>query len=348
MNTLGVFVLNMLILAGLTLAALYAVAIGANDMANVVAALIGGGVTSYKIAIIVFAISVILGSLLQGYMVMKTLGMGIFSELDTIGAISASLAAFTWVLLASALGLPVSTSQSITSGVLGVGLLYVLRTGDYSAVNFNVVVAIITSWTISPLLAIFASAGVYLFLDKLFKGIKPRNGTRELAVALACWNGYSFGANDVANATGVYLAVAATAPILSVVDVRIFLALYGAIFIVLGGVFLGEKVVETMAFKITRLDPIGSVSSYLITASSVWLFTTIPYILLGYGFPVSTTYISVGSIMGTGIAKYKSIKKGLNLKVVLTILLSWALTLPITASLSAGLYYGLTTLLRGV
>lgn len=339
--------MNLLLFSGLVLAALYAIAIGANDMANVIATLVGGGITSYKIAVGIFATTVVIGSLLQGYMVMKTLGRGIVDELDIYGAVSASLAAVIWVLLVTRLGLPVSTSQSITSGVLGAGLANILRSGDYRAVNFNIVVTIVISWTISPLLAIFVSAFIYSALRKVFEKIKSKNIIKELAALIAGWNGYSFGANDVANATGVYLAIAGTSLVFLNVSSYVFLAFYGAIFIVLGGILMGRKVVETMGFRITRLDPVGSISSSLTTALSIWLFTTIPYLLFGYGLPVSTTYISVGSIMGVGIAKYRDIKRGLNLKVVLSILLSWALTLPITMILSMGLYYTLTALLKG-
>jgi len=75
-----------------------------------------------------------------------------------------------------------------------------------------------------------------------------------------------------------------------------------------------------MAYKITKLEPIyGSLSSSIISASSAWIFTTIPYLLFGYGIPVSTTYISVGTIIGAGIGKHRSIKQALNLKLVVVL-----------------------------
>lgn len=336
--------MELLILLGLTLAAMYAFAIGANDMANVIAVLIGGKVTSFKIAVLMFAVSVTLGSLLQGYMVMKTLGKGVVKNLDIYGAVSASLAALIWVLTATRLGLPVSTSQSITSGVLGSGLAIALISNSFEEINFTVVENIIISWTISPLLALFAAALTYMVFEKT----KLKDETvKALSLAVAFWNGYSFGANDVANATGVYLTLVGTLPLMFGVQGNVYLALYGALFIILGGILMGRRVVETMGFKITRLDPVGSLSSSLITATSVWVFTTIPYLLFGYGLPVSTTYISVGSIMGVGVAKYRSFRRGLNSKIVLTILLSWALTLPINIVLSMCFYYGLIRVFIG-
>jgi len=338
----------MLIVLGLTLAALYAVVIGANDMANVVAPLIGSGIAKYKHVAIIFSISVVAGSLLQGYMVMKTLGKGVVKDLDLYGAVSASLAAIVWVSVATRFGLPVSTSQSITSGVIGVGVAHILQTGIIESMNFNVVRNIVISWAASPLLALTLSAILYFALGRAFRSFSNNNNLlKKLGMLIAGYNGYSFGANDVANATGVYLAVAGSLLTVPGIDARILLAAYGAFFIVLGGILFGKRVVNTMAFSVTRLNPIGSIASSLVTASSVWLFTTIPYLLLGFGIPVSTTYIAVGSIMGVGVAAAKSIRRGLNLKIVALIMLSWVLTLPFVSALSMGLYYGLTTLFQG-
>ena len=62
-----------LLILGLALAALYAWGIGANDMANIIAAPIGGGAISRRRAAVIYVVSLILGAVLQGHMVMKTL-----------------------------------------------------------------------------------------------------------------------------------------------------------------------------------------------------------------------------------------------------------------------------------
>ncbi|MEM0218102.1 MAG: inorganic phosphate transporter, partial [Desulfurococcaceae archaeon] len=160
-----------LLIIGLGLAGAYAIAIGSNDMANIIGVVVGSRLVRYRVAVILFATSVILGALLQGYMVMKTLGRGVVTSLDVYGAVAASIAAISWVLLASLFGLPVSTSQSAVSGVLGVGLAYILTTGDWSLVNFKVVERIVLSWVTSPVLAIALSAGLYLVLERAHRAI---------------------------------------------------------------------------------------------------------------------------------------------------------------------------------
>jgi PiT family inorganic phosphate transporter len=185
---------------------------------------------------------------------------------------------------------------------------------------------------------------VYALLRRLF----TKNNQRliEILTALCvAWDGYSFGANDVANATGVYLAVIGGTTLtlhalgLGISDVH-FLALYGAVLIVLGGVVMGWRVVNTVGYRITRLDPPGGLTEAMCTALAQWLFTTIPYILFGYGMPISTTYASVAATFGVGIVRARSLRRGLNTRTVLLVVLSWILTLPIAAGLGI-LYYSL-------
>jgi len=82
------------VLLGLGLSAAMAWSIGANDMANSISIAVGSNAIRYKYAILVFIFSQLLGAVLQGYMVMKTLGNGVVSNMNIIGAISSVIAAF--------------------------------------------------------------------------------------------------------------------------------------------------------------------------------------------------------------------------------------------------------------
>lgn len=341
-----------LLIVGLVLAALFAWGIGANDMANIIATPIGGGAIKRKHAVQLYVTFLVLGALLQGHMVMKTLGKGVVRQLDLIGAVSSSLAAITWVYLASLLGLPVSTSLSATSGVIGVGLAYVVKTGEWGLLNLSVINKIIVSWVASPILSMITAMWLYLLLVRFLSTPRGERVVRALTAIAVAWDGYSFGTNDVANATGVYIAVVGgTALAQRVLGVNInetlLLALYGAVFIALGGVIMGWRVVDTVGYKITRLDPIGGLTEALSSALVVWLFTTIPYMVFGYGIPISTTYASVAAVFGIGIAKFRSLRKGVNVKVALLIVLSWILTLPVAAALGLLYYFTLSYLVRG-
>jgi len=322
-------------IAGLILSAAAAWAIGANDMANSVSVAVGSGTLKYRTAVLVFTVSMCLGSLLQGYMVMKTLGRGIVASIDLFGAVAAVSAAFTWIMLATVKGLPVSTTHSITGGVLGVALAYRLMYN--TPVNTSLVFTIVLSWITSPLAAMALSMLMYVAFRNMLKSTNSRLAS-ALIVAFTAFSAYCFGANDVANSTGVYVSlVSKTFGVPDEVTMR-FLALYASLFMAVGGIVAGRRVVETLAYRITRIDALMGVAAGFANAFTVWIFTTVPYIVFGYGLPISTTYAAAGAIMGVGIARSRSIKS-VNLKMVLFVVSAWVLTVPTTSALSFAVYY---------
>jgi len=102
--------------------------IGANDAANCVGAAVGSQRISFRFGIFLTSIFGLLGALLIGGRVVKTVGKGIvpLHQIDpTIAlyiALSACFGAGLWVIFATYLKLPVSTSHSIVGAVGGAGL----------------------------------------------------------------------------------------------------------------------------------------------------------------------------------------------------------------------------------
>jgi PiT family inorganic phosphate transporter len=91
-----------------------------------------------------------LGTLSGGWRIVRTMGMGI-TQLKPIGGFAAELASAVSLFGASSLGIPVSTTHTITGAIMGVGSLRRL-----SAVRWGVATRIIWAW----LLTIPASAGI--------------------------------------------------------------------------------------------------------------------------------------------------------------------------------------------
>jgi PiT family inorganic phosphate transporter len=329
---------------GLVAAALLALSIGANDMANSTSVVVGSGVLRFRMAFLLFSVSQLVGALFQGYMVMKTLGRGIVPEVDVIGAIAASLAAFIWIMIATMFGAPISTTHSITGGIIGVGLAYALFSTAKITINLFVIRDIILSWIVSPVMAMVLAVPLYYIVKRFYDSSMRGNRFNFFVIFFSAFSAYSFGANDVANATGVYITV--TSRYFGLLDEQSMrlLALYSSFFIALGGIVLGYRVVSTLAFKITRLNIPMAIAAGFANAFTVWIFTTIPYLILGYGLPISTTYAAAGSIIGVGIAKSKSLR-GVNKKTLIFIVFSWMLTLPVTLVLGLGIYYLLAVIL---
>lgn len=334
--------MDLAVVLGFALMVYIAWCIGANDAANPTECAVGSGAVNIKRALILFSIFVALGSITQGWMVMKTFGGGVCEMRGIQDALIASLSTGIWITIASFLGMPISTTHSAVGGVLGVGLAYILMYGTVN-IKYEVVSKIIISWITSPISSILVSAMLYIALNKLYaylsrKGRPPNNVFKYLMILSLIFSAYSFGANDVSNATGVYVTFLRVGGIyVGGVDIMtaVMLAALGAFGIILGGFTLGRRVITTVAFKITRLDLISGVAGELANALVVWLFTTMPYILFGYGMPISTTHASVSAVIGVGLVRggLRAVDKS----VILRIVLSWVLTVPLTAGIALSL-----------
>lgn len=147
--------------------------IGANDVANAMGTSVGSKALTIKQAIIIAMIFEFAGAYLAGGEVTSTIRKGIIDasffvdspELLVFGMISALFAAATWLLIASALGWPVSTTHSIVGAIVGFAAMGV----SVDAVTWTKVGGIVGSWVITPLISgviafiIFNSAQKLIF-----------------------------------------------------------------------------------------------------------------------------------------------------------------------------------------
>jgi len=131
--------------------------VGANDVANAMGTSVGSKALTIKQAIIIAMIFEFLGAYLAGGAVTSTIRQGIVDpilledspELLVYGMLAALLAAGTWLLIASILGWPVSTTHSIVGAIVGFAAVGI----SVDAVAWGKVASIVASWVVSPLLA---------------------------------------------------------------------------------------------------------------------------------------------------------------------------------------------------
>ncbi|MDP6969160.1 MAG: anion permease [Gammaproteobacteria bacterium] len=139
--------------------------VGANDVANAMGTSVGSGAITLKQAIIIAMVFEFAGAYLAGGEVTATIRKGIIDPLTlqgtpeylVYGMLSALLAAGTWLLIASMLGWPVSTTHSIVGAIVGFAAVAI----SVDAVNWGKVSTIVASWVVSPLLA--GSISFFLF-----------------------------------------------------------------------------------------------------------------------------------------------------------------------------------------
>ncbi len=145
---------------------------GANDVANAigpVAAIVplaqGSGISS-KVDVpyyllLLGGIGIAIGCWTWGRKVMQTVGKRITSLTNTRG-FSVDFGAATTVLVASKLGMPISTSHTVVGAVIGVGLARGLE-----AIDLSIIRKIVVSWLLTLPIAAFTSIGIFLFLKTI-------------------------------------------------------------------------------------------------------------------------------------------------------------------------------------
>lgn len=145
--------------------------IGANDVANAMGTSVGSKALTIKQAIIVAMIFEFAGAYLAGGEVTATIRSGIIDsgyfvdtpELLVFGMIGSLLAAGTWLLIASWLGWPVSTTHSIIGAIVGFAAVGV----GTEAVHWSKVTGIVGSWVITPMIAGLIAYFIFLSAQKL-------------------------------------------------------------------------------------------------------------------------------------------------------------------------------------
>ena len=326
---------TVLLACGLGLSFFMAWNLGANDAATPTDCAVGSGVISTRKAVILFAFFSALGALGQGFMNIKTIGTGIVPNIDILGALTITLSACLWVTFCTWKGLEISNTYSVIGSVIGYGLIV---HGPVESM-IDMLVKLVISWIVSPICAMFLSLAFYLLLNRVFGNfLNDERFVKVLSFLLIgalCFSAYSFGANDVGNAAGVYVTVAQELGNIPSFTAMILLAAFGSVGIALGGLTWGYRVIETVAYKIIRLDVFSGFAAELANALVVYLFVTLPYIYFGFGLPISTSIASVGAIIGVGLGKDR---RAVNKSIIARLVLTWGLTVPSTAVMSMILY----------
>lgn len=283
--------------------------LGANDSANIFGTAVYTKVIKYRNAVILTAIFVIIGALVDGQKGTHTIGEFAYNNgVETSsGALFVMLAAAFTVIIMTLLKLPISTSQSVIGALMGAGVFY--GQADFSAAS-----KFFGAWILTPLGGMVIAFGLYQLTRFWIEPRLTEFAFYETIVRLGYWiagifGAYSLGANNVANVTGVY-----TGQLDLITGQQA--VIIGGLSIALGALTFSKPVMSTVGEKIVPMTPVAGFIVILSGALTVFAYAKI-------GIPVSTSQAVVGAIVGIGIT---SGIRTINVKMLRNIFIGWFAT----------------------
>ena len=291
--------------------------LGANDSANIFGTAVSSRMVKYSTAIILTAIFVMFGAILQGEEGMNTL-KGLTAQ-NQMTAFITSLAAAITVIIMTVLKLPISTSQAVVGAIIGLGIMQ-------KDVNASGLTKVVTAWIGTPIGGFLFTIILYHLIYQLFKWIRPTIFQSDIFIKIGllvagCYGAYALGANNVANVTGVYVAGGILTPSQA--------TLIGGISIAIGTLTFSREVMFTVGKSIVKLDAFSALITVVAHSITVHIYAVI-------GVPVSTSQAIIGAILAIGFIKGV---QTINFTLLLRIVSAWFMTPVIGLLLSMFLYF---------
>jgi PiT family inorganic phosphate transporter len=243
--------------------------------------------------------------------------------------------AIAWNLVTWWLGLPSSSSHALIGGMIGSTFV---AAGAGAIKVDGIVEKVIIPAIIAPTLA-FAAAGLailvaYRVVGRQRPGLVNR-GYRLGQLVSGSLFSLAHGTNDAQKTMGIITLALIAHGDLSATDFHVptWVVISSATAIALGTYSGGWRIIRTMGNRIIKMDPAQGFSAQAAGAAVVLTASHL-------GFPLSTTHVISGGIMGAGAAKRVS---AVRWGIAGNIVLAWVLTLP-CAAIVGGLAYGVAWL----
>jgi inorganic phosphate transporter, PiT family len=309
---------------------------GFHDTANVVATSISTRAMPPRVAVTMAAAFNFAGAFIS-LAVAATIGKGIVEagSVNSTTVFAGLIGAIAWNLATWYFGLPSSSSHALIGGIVGA----TLAADGTSAVQFDGLLGkVIVPALIAPVVA-FAVAGLAI-LGAYFIVGRLRPGPVTQGYRLGQWASggllaLSHGTNDAQKTMGIITLALVAHGSISADNFHVpdWVVISSASAIALGTYIGGWRIIKTMATRIIKMDAAqgfsaSSAGAAVILASS------------HFGYPLSTTHVINGGILGAGAAKRLS---AVRWGIAGNIAVAWLLTLPMAALIGA-IVYGITRL----
>ena len=303
---------------------------GANDRANAIATTTATKAMTPTQALIVASIFNGLGALFFTK-VAETIGKGIvLPEYTTLYILLGGvLGASAWTFICTRMGVPISVTHALVGGIMGSGI----AAGGVGIINWEILTnKVFLAIILGPTVGFLAGAGFLVLISwllyKFFKKTptsKTENFFRKGQLFTTPFMAFTHGMNDTQNAMGIITAALLAGGLIDVFVVPLWVKLACGLAMGLGTFFLGWRVMKTLGWKLTKVEPRHGFTSEIAAGTVIGIKSLL-------GMPVSTTHVVCSAVMGgTVLENWRRIKSA----IARNMILSWIITLPCAALIGA-------------
>ncbi|MHA1514058.1 MAG: inorganic phosphate transporter [Candidatus Heimdallarchaeaceae archaeon] len=313
--------------------------IGSND--ETMATLYGSRVIKTKYVIGLAAVLAFIGVMFMSERVGRTIGENLLGqevEYSIYMLLAIIISTTIWLIVASITGAPISTTHSVVGAVFGVALVWSFsQNGSFGAsMDWGTVGKVALGWVISPILGFIGAFTFKSIMDKILSKMQRGLDKLEkierifgiLLILVIGWTQISRAGNDSANALGIMYGLIETGQLTE--NLSGYLVAVTGLLKGLGIIAIGRIVIKNVGNNLISLKPSDAFSIELSTGIVLFVATLI-------GLPISGSQVLIFSVVGAGMVKGERPDK----KTFVRIIISWIITFPVAAALSA-LIYGVT------
>jgi inorganic phosphate transporter, PiT family len=306
---------------------------GFHDTANVVATSISTKAMPPRLAVAYASVLNFAGAFLS-IAVAATIAQDVVAS-DAINptvVFAGLVGAIAWNLTTWYYGLPSSSSHALIGGVVGAAFV---AGGADAVLGEGVLGKVLVPAVVAPILAFIVGGIAIVICYRTVGRLRPGPVTRGYRLGQVVSGGLlalAHGTNDAQKTMGVItLALIANGNLPADADPPTWVIVSAATAIALGTYSGGWRIIRTMGTRIIKMDAAQGFSAQGAGAAVILASTH-------YGFPLSTTQVISGGVMGAGAGKRLS---AVRWGVAGNIVAAWVLTLPAAAAIGA-LAYGAT------
>ncbi|PZJ05367.1 anion permease [Staphylococcus aureus] len=307
---------------------------GFHDTANAVATAVSTRALTPKTAILMAAVMNFIGALTftgVAGTITKDIVDPFKLENGLVVVLAAILAAIVWNLATWFYGIPSSSSHALIGSIAGAAIASECSFGVLHYQGFTKIIIVLF---VSPIIAFCVGFLMYSIFKVIFKNANLTRANRHFRffqIFTAALQSFSHGTNDAQKSMGIITLALIVANVQNdgSVEPQLWVKFACATAMGLGTAIGGWKIIKTVGGNIMKIRPANGAAADLSSALTIFVASSLH-------FPLSTTHVVSSSILGVGASNRA---KGVKWSTAQRMIITWVITLPISALLAGLLFY---------